>query len=109
SGMLRKRLHQLQAYYQLRAHPCGVVWMDRDSSDHRWPALGGLHRPATAFWITPDLHDPGHTHIGGQPDRLSGLEAGLGLRGIEMAVRIDNRHWQRIRQGGQLHALTVSL
>ena len=89
-------LNQFQARHQVNTHPRSVVGMDRDSGDHRRPALRSLYGPAAAFRIAADLHNSGDAHLLGQPDGFLGLEARFRLCGIEVAVRIDHRHWQRI-------------
>src|SRR4026208_2144685 len=94
--LLSQRPNPFQARHEVSAHADGIVRMDRYSGDHRWPELRRLHRPAAAFRITADLHDSGDAYVGGPPDGFLWLEARVRLRGVEVAMRVDHRHWQRI-------------
>ena len=91
--VLGQPLHQLERRHQVRAHAGCIVWVDCDPGDHRWPTLGSLDGPAAAFGITSDLHDSGDADLSGQADGVFGIQTGLGLRRVEVAMRVH--HWCR--------------
>ena len=53
-----------------------LVGVQRDPGDHLLVRVRGLHGPARAREVAPDLHDPGDADVGGPAQRLAGLQPG---------------------------------
>ena len=75
---------------QLRTHPRGIVgWIAT-------PAIteASAQRPdcpAATFGITANLHDSPDAHLSGQAHSIFGIETRIGLRRVEMAMRVHYR------------------